>query len=801
MKKFLSVFVLFTLILISLPMLLTVNGAGRNNVEITVTLPDSVKIGEAWDGVSPEITVAGTAGRYNLTVSTQETDMVIEENQYGYIRKNNTVFVNFCLYPTVNEGEPIELLPPTQMSFSINGEEIPSDTIMMEEGDNGPYYRFEMCEINIDLSHRTTYAITPDDTQYPCEHYVSLERMATEAEAGATVRLQADFPTKGELVYQPYSVEHYIVNGLALDFGDTFVMPDHDITVGVKTIDKYQGWQYVPEINITLDFEDKDIFYGKKLPTNKDFMDALSISCSVPEANIRIKDALVEIRPDESTGGDMPWAGNLGLVLYFEVDEGYLLANPYLLDYAEDELGNPIVSPFAEWLQENLKITVNGVERGYFFSHDPSVPKNLAYAGGYMTSGYTVSQNIIGLSFDWSLRQELAMDLSGYKAGDAVTIPDSYWIWDGYMPTGYELLYVQDGEDRAEYVYGKSFVMPEADGEVKLLGRGVRGQFDHTGAGDENAPVVLQQSQDSNGHISLDVKDGMFPDITVLQINKLNNEDFGNQGYEILEMVNRVLSDVVNDSVSFEITALSYNQEVQPTKKIIVTFPIPEGFDADYIAFYHVDKGGFYEFVPAEIDRENGVCRAVIDHFSTYSIVSLKDASNLPDHIIHSLTPVPEESASCIRNGHCAYYVCAGCDKWFADEQAQTEITDKDSIYTGYQATGQHVYQNDVCTTCGQPQMQDNEQTTDTETDAETDASDASGDTEQNVPDESDTIGKDVTTQETQDVKQENPSDEESKALGESQTGSGCASAIGGGILLLYVLFGGAAVCLRKRED
>lgn len=797
MKKFLLVFVLFALILISLPMLLTVNAAGRNNVEITVTIPDSFKIGEAWDGVSPEITVAGTANRYKLTASTEGIDMVIEESQYGFIRKNNAVRINFCLYPTVNEGEPSELPDPQVISFSINGTEIPSDTILMEEGDNGPYYRFEMCEINIDLSHRTTYAITPDDTQYPSGYYVSLERMATEAEAGATVVLHADFPVDGEIYNRPYEVDHYVVNGLALDFGDTFVMPDHDVTVGVQYTDAYQGWQYVPEVNITLDFEDKDIFYGKKLPTDKDFMDALSVSCSVPEANIRVSYAVVETLYDDATGGDLPWVGNQQLVFIFEVDEGYLLANPYLSDYAEDESGNPINSPFAEWMQENLKVTVNGVERGYFFSRDPSVPKDLAYAGGYMTSGYAMNGNGISMSIDWSIRQALAMDLSGYKAGDTVTIPDSCWMWDGYMPTGYELLYVQDGEDRAEYVYGKSFVMPEADGEVKILGRGVRGKFDNTGAGDENAPVLLQKSQDSDGHISLDVKDGMFPNITVLQINKLNNEDFGNQGYEILEMVDRVLSDVANDSVSFEITALSYNQEVQPTKKIIVTFPIPEGFDSDYIAFYHVDKSGFYEFVPAEIDRENGVCRAVIDHFSTYSIVSLKDASNLPDHIIHNLTSIPEESASCIKNGHCAYYICAGCDKWFADEQAQTEITDKDSIYTGYQATGQHVYQNDVCTTCRQPKMQDNEQTTG----AETDASDASGDTDQNVPDESDTIGKDVTTQETQDVTQENPSDEESKALGESQTGSGCASIIGGGTLLLYVLFGCTAVCLRKRED
>lgn len=792
MKKFLCAFVLSTLFLVSFPMLLTVNAAGRNNVEITVTIPDAFKIGEAWDSVSPEITVAGTANRYKLTASTEGIDLVIEENQYGFIRKSNAVCVNFCLYPTANEGEPLELPNPQEISFSINGTEIPSDTILMEEGDNGPYYRFENCEINIDLSHRATYAITPDDTQYPCEYYVSLERMATEAEAGATVVLQADFPIKQEMLYRPYEVDHYVVNGLSLNFGDTFVMPDHDVTVGVQYTDIYQGWQYVSEVNITLDFKDEDIFYGKKLPTTQDFSDALSISCSVPEANIRISYAVVETLYDDATGGDLPWVGNQSLVFAFEVDEGYLLSNPYLSDYAEDESGNRINTPFAEWLQENLKITVNGVERGYFFSWDSSVPKNLAYAGGYMTSGYYTFGNGIGMHFDWSIRQELAIDLSTYKTGDAVTVPDSYWIWDGYMPTGYELWYFQDGEDRIEYVYGKSFVMPKADGEVKIFGRGVRGKFGNTGAEGGDAPVLLQQSQDSNGHISLDVKDGAFPDITVLQINKINGEDFGDQGYEILDMVDRVLSDVANGSVTFEITALSYNQEIQPTKKIIVTFPIPEGFDSEYIAFYHVDKSGRYEIVPTEIDRQNGVCRAVINHFSTYTIASLKDASHLPDHIIHSLTLVPEEN-SCERNGHSAYYTCTGCDKWFADEQGQTEITDKDSIYKGYEAG--HIYQNNVCIACGQPRPQDSDPTTDAETDG------ASGDAGQDVPDESDTVGEDVTAQEPQAATQENSTDEESQSSSEARSDGGCASVMSGGILLLHALFALAAVRLRKRAD
>lgn len=86
MKRFLCAIPLLALILISIPMALHANAAGRNSIDITVTLPDSVKIGQTWDSVKPDITVAGTAGQYSLTVGTDEKDLWLSTNGQSYVR-------------------------------------------------------------------------------------------------------------------------------------------------------------------------------------------------------------------------------------------------------------------------------------------------------------------------------------------------------------------------------------------------------------------------------------------------------------------------------------------------------------------------------------------------------------------------------------------------------------------------------------------------------------------------------------------------------------------------------------------
>ena len=46
---------------------------------------------------------------------------------------------------------------------------------------------------------------------------------------------------------------------------------------------------------------------------------------------------------------------------------------------------------------------------------------------------------------------------------------------------------------------------------------------------------------------------------------------------------------------------------------------------------------------------------------------------------VHKMIRIGEKPATCTADGREAYYICGGCDKWFKDEEGNTEITDRDS--------------------------------------------------------------------------------------------------------------------------
>ena len=622
MKRIIAIFAVFALLCVCIP---AVGAAGDNDIEISVAVPESAKIGESWHGVVPEVTVEGNVYGCALKVGKEASDAYFECGWQPHIASSNYVELTLRLYPDISDGSNFMIPDIYGISFAVNGKTLQPYEVRTESNEWGEHY-FIRCSMELSVAGRTTYSITPDETVFDGGYSIRLNSMVREAEAGANVCFNASF--ESDFNYRDiYSVDYYTVNGKKINCGEYFEMPAENVTVAANVTDRYEGWKFVPDIDITLDFEDDEIYYGKKVPTTEDFLEALRVSSSDPKAGVKVSFAVVDTLYDEATGGDMPWVGNQFLTFQIEADEGYLISNPYLPEYSVDEFGNESF-PLEDWLYESLDVKVNGVERGFALSMRHTENRGLVNAVGYMVSDYYVTERGIELHVHWSFEKEVDFDLSPYKAGDTVTIPDSVWVWDGYMPTGYSVTYYSDemGE-MTEKIYGKTFVMPDADSEVVLKASAIRGMFNSSREPDEidfAAPVAVKQSLDSENIIDLSFEEGTFEDITVLQINKITGDDFYGAGYEILDMVNRVLSDVANDSVTFDITALSYNEEVQPTKKIVVTFPIPEGFDSEYIAFCHVDEGGSYEIVPTEIDVENGVCRAVIDHFSTYAIVSLK---------------------------------------------------------------------------------------------------------------------------------------------------------------------------------
>lgn len=69
------------------------------------------------------------------------------------------------------------------------------------------------------------------------------------------------------------------------------------------------------------------------------------------------------------------------------------------------------------------------------------------------------------------------------------------------------------------------------------------------------------------------------------------------------------------------------------------------------------------------------------------------------DNLIHphELTLVEEKQATCMEEGHSAYYFCAECDKWFSDADGKNEITDRASIII----EGTHNFVNGECLECG----------------------------------------------------------------------------------------------------
>lgn len=50
-----------------------------------------------------------------------------------------------------------------------------------------------------------------------------------------------------------------------------------------------------------------------------------------------------------------------------------------------------------------------------------------------------------------------------------------------------------------------------------------------------------------------------------------------------------------------------------------------------------------------------------------------------PGEHVHKLIAISRKGATCTKDGHAAYYMCGGCDKWFEDAEGTKEITDRES--------------------------------------------------------------------------------------------------------------------------
>ncbi len=106
-----------------------------------------------------------------------------------------------------------------------------------------------------------------------------------------------------------------------------------------------------------------------------------------------------------------------------------------------------------------------------------------------------------------------------------------------------------------------------------------------------------------------------------------------------------------------------------------------------------------------------------------HNIKKCSDCSLLVDEVTpahgHSLALIDAKKATCHENGNNAYYHCSNCDKYFTDETASTETTEKEQLIP---ATGNHTYDNGkitknatpteegektyTCTVCGETKVE-----------------------------------------------------------------------------------------------
>lgn len=701
MKSLLRFIPVLILLIFCIPMLIS---AENGVISITVSIPESAKIGESWDNVTPEIALTGTVDDfYSLSV---DTDLTKFESS-GYIRSTNNVACVVYLRAELNEDYANSEYTPEfpdvyGLDFIINEKWLAFDEMfdcVQHEKYNGfDYIVIYIKEMNISLTGRTTYPITADTTLYRDCCGVNIENTPTEAEAGAKVKLSARLEYKYDFDPNPFELDYFTVNGTRVPDDGSFIMPQQAVTVGAKITDKYVNSKFISEINISLDFKNEDIFYGKKLPTSADLFNALSATSNISGLDISIDEDFVNVDTLVGDNGEYePWVGNTMLSFHVKAPDGYVFANPYITDYIENDDGT-ISNPKKEWLDSNMTVKVNGVETHFM------VAPNNPYANGYIISEYYCGADYIEIHILWFSRLKInEVDLSNVNADQLVDLSNIEWTYDGYRPTGYYIrtkYYYEtdiDTTDNWYYRYtpiiGKSFTMPELEANqtdpvvVAYVIRGAEGM------------TAQKIETEANDYLNVNTDNADFGDDTVVFISKIREyTEYGDENEDYIR-IKEALAELANDSILFDISASSYNQKIQPNGTVLVTFTLPSGYDNDHIAFYYVDEDGNCEKITAQYDTETGICTALLEHFSSYAIVSTKETSTLPSHVIHDLTLIPEKMPTCTENGHCKYYTCSGCDKYFSDAKGENEITDKNSITSGYEA--KHNFENGTCKECG----------------------------------------------------------------------------------------------------
>lgn len=495
------------------------------------------------------------------------------------------------------------------------------------------------------------------------------------AQEGAKVELSPLLNVKGHT----NRVTGILANGVEYpdQYGTYIIMPAEDVYIdgvvngGMDMADQ----TVVKDLTIHLDF-DEDVYYGRRLPTTEEFKKALRFSTSVSGAGLHLDMIDVDYLFDDSLSEKMePWVGNTFLSFVIKAKDGYVFTDSTLTELDEH----------VAWMNENVKVTVNG-KRMYYGNNNG----DMYYDGYFVDTFYTAGINGVEFHVFWYGGLEVDFDTSGYKTGDKVTIPDGLFEYDGYVSYCYDYIYEDvDGFEQRERVTGNTFTYPKTNGKpLRLVVLYVRG---------EGSRATQKITKDAADTIDVNTDNAKFPSGTIVSADLVKGDKPGEK--QTVDHVKNAVKDIGTECMVLEIGAQSFNQTVQPDGRVLIEFPVPQGYSRDYIDFYYVAPDGTVELIPLQYNDQTKTFVAVLEHFSLYTIVKTNEKTVHDGHIVHDLTKVDAVSPSCDQPGSIAYYTCT-CGKWFADAAGVTEITDRESVRL------QPVHTDDdgdrTCDLCGQ---------------------------------------------------------------------------------------------------
>ena len=166
-----------------------------------------------------------------------------------------------------------------------------------------------------------------------------------------------------------------------------------------------------------------------------------------------------------------------------------------------------------------------------------------------------------------------------------------------------------------------------------------------------------------------------------------------NSGLKSCSLIYQIPSDAQlksGDTVAFQVldengnVLADDNTETQRYTTVSIQYKFEDGSEIPNTAggTFTVPYGTKLDLTPAktlydyEFIKVDGLNKPIV---SDGTVVTYYYKNKNEEHT-HNLTLVAAKAATCTTAGNSAYYICDGCDKWFADATGSVEITDKTSV-------------------------------------------------------------------------------------------------------------------------